>query len=445
MAAERLRLSERLSYGFGDMGTSLPYNMAAGFLLLYYINVVKLPAAAVGTIFLVARLLDAVIDILVGIAVDRTRSRWGRTRPYFLFTALPYALISVAVFAVPGGWSQTAQLVYAFLTFKALGILMSLASIPYTALMPMMTSDPGERLKLGGWRSVGTSVGVVLGTAAVQPILAAFGGESQPGGYLAAAGLFALISLASFTALYANCRERVVDTAPARFAILPEVGRMLRNRAWIVSFLFCLIYFVRFGGMMAVTAYFAIEVLRAPWMIGVMLPAVAGMLLLSAFFAPPLLKRTGIRKGCVAVLALATALFGALPFAEGNPPLFLGLYVAACLANSITITAAFTMIAATVDYHEWLYGARKEGLLSAGVSLATKVGMAVGTAGIAFVLAMSGYAPDAVSDAARGAIRWTYYGGVIMLLLAQIAVVAFWPMDGMHERIRAEIARRGAS
>jgi GPH family glycoside/pentoside/hexuronide:cation symporter len=220
---------------------------------------------------------------------------------------------------------------------------------------------------------------------------------------------------------------------------------MLRNRAWIVSFLFCLIYFVRFGGMMAVTAYFAIEVLRAPWMIGVMLPAVAGMLLLSAFFAPPLLKRTGIRKGCVAVLALATALFGALPFAEGNPPLFLGLYVAACLANSITITAAFTMIAATVDYHEWLYGARKEGLLSAGVSLATKVGMAVGTAGIAFVLAMSGYAPDAVSDAARGAIRWTYYGGVIMLLLAQIAVVAFWPMDGMHERIRAEIARRGAS
>jgi sugar (glycoside-pentoside-hexuronide) transporter len=442
MGPERLRLSERLSYGFGDMGTSLPYNMAAGFLLLYYINVVQLPAAAVGTIFLVARLLDAVIDVLVGIAVDKTRSRWGRTRPYFLFAALPYALVSVAVFAVPGEWSQNAQLAYAFLTFKALGILMSFASIPYTALMPMMTSDPGERLKLGGWRSVGTSVGVVLGTAAVQPILAAFGGESQPGGYLAAAGLFAAISLASFAALYANCRERVVDAAPAKFAILPEVGRMVRNRAWLVAFLFCLIYFVRFGGMMAVTAYFAIEVLRSPWMIGVMLPAVAGMLLLSAFFAPPLLRRTGIRKGCVAVLALAVVLFALLPLAEGNPPLFLALYIAACLANSITITAAFTMIAATVDYHEWLYGTRKEGLLSAGVSLATKVGMAVGTAGIAFVLAASGYAPDAVSEAARGAIRWTYYGGVIVLLLAQIAVVLMWPMDGMHERIRSDIAHR---
>ncbi len=101
MAASRLRLSEKLSYGFGDMGFSLPYNMASGFLLLYYVNVVKLPAAAVGTIFLVARLMDAVIDMAVGIAVDRTRSRWGRTRPYFLFTAVPYALCSVAVFAVP--------------------------------------------------------------------------------------------------------------------------------------------------------------------------------------------------------------------------------------------------------------------------------------------------------------------------------------------------------
>jgi GPH family glycoside/pentoside/hexuronide:cation symporter len=445
MAGERLRLSERLSYGFGDMGYSLPYNMASGFLLLYYVNVVGLPPAAVGTIFLVARLMDAVIDVAVGIAVDRTRSRWGRTRPYFLFTAVPYAVVSVAVFAVPGDWSQGAQLAYAFLTFKLLGILMSLGSIPYTALMPMITADREERLKLGGMRSIGTSVGVVLGTAAVQPILAAYGGEDQPGGYLAAAAIFAGLSLLCLGALFRNCRERVVDAAPPSFAILPEIGRMVRNRAWLVAFLFCLIYFVRFGGMMAITAYFAIEVLCAPWMIGVMLPAVAGTLLLSAFFAPPILARTGIRRGSVFVLLLAAALFATLPFAEGNPPLFLALYLAGCLANSITITAAFTMIAETVDYHEWLYATRKEGLLSAGVSLATKVGMALGTAGIAFVLAAASYTPDAVSEAAREAIRWTYYGGVVSLMLAQVVVVLFWPMDGQHGRIRDDIALRGAA
>ncbi len=139
--------------------------------------------------------------------MDRTRSRCGPDRPYFLFTAVPYALCSVAVFAVPESWGQGAQLVYAFLTFKALGILMSLGAIPYTALMPMITTDQGERLKLGGWRSVGTSVSVVLGTAAVQPILSAYGGEGQPEGYRVAAAIFAVIGLVAILALYRNCRN----------------------------------------------------------------------------------------------------------------------------------------------------------------------------------------------------------------------------------------------
>jgi sugar (glycoside-pentoside-hexuronide) transporter len=443
MTNDRPGFAERLSYGFGDLGFSLPYNMASGFLLLYYVNVVGLPAAAVGTIFLVARLMDAVIDMMVGIAVDRTRSRWGRTRPYFLFMALPYAALSVAVFAVPD-WGQSAQLAYAFLTFKALGILMSLGAIPYTALMPMMSAHADDRLRLGGMRSIGTSVSVVLGTAAVQPILTAFGGERAPGGYLAASALFAVLALLAIAALFRNCRERVVDEAPARFPLLPEIGRMVRNRAWVVAFLFCLVYFIRFGGMMSVTAYFAIDVLGQPWMIGIMLPAVAGMLLLSAFFAPPILARTGIRRGCVIVLALAAALFALLPLAEGNAPLFLTLYIAGCLANSITITAAFTMVAETVDYHEWRFASRKEGLLSAGVSLATKVGMALGTAGIAFVLAAWDYAPDAVSDAARNAIRWTYYGGIVALSLLQIAIVLFWPMDSLRQRIQNDLTERKA-
>lgn len=427
MSGTRLRLTEKLSYGFGDMGYSLPYNMASGFLLLYYVNVVGLPAAAVGTIFLVARLMDAVIDMGVGIAVDRTRSRWGRTRPYFLFTALPYALLFVATFAVPSGWNQTAQLAYAFITFKLLGIVMSFGSIPYSALLPMMSSDRSDRLKLGGMRSIGTSVGVVLGTAAVQPILAAYGGEKQPGGYLAAAAIFSVLSMLCILALFRNCRERVVDDASARFPILPEIGKMLRNRAWLVSFLFCLVYFVRFGGMMAITAYFAIDVMQAPWMIGVMLPAVAGMLLLSAFVAPTILARTGIRNGCVAMLGIAALLFAILPLVEGQPTVFLAIYIAACLATSVTTTAAFAMIAETVDYHEAQFGVRREGLLSAGVSLATKVGMALGTAGIAFILAGAGYDPAAVTDGARAAIRWTYYGGIITLLLAQIGIVLAWP------------------
>jgi sugar (glycoside-pentoside-hexuronide) transporter len=425
--AARLSLTERLSYGFGDFGYSLAYNMAGAFLLYYYTNVAKLPAAAVGTIFLAARLLDAVIDILVGIAVDKTRSRWGRTRPYFLFTAIPYAIVVVLLFNVPDG-SETTRLIYAFLTFKALGILMSLGSIPYTALLPMMTLDTKQRLKLSGMRSIGTSVSVILGTAATMPLVGLFGGGDEQRGFLATATLFAGLSMVAILLLFRNCKERFDDNASPQFAVLPAIGQMLRNRAWFVCFGFTLLYFVRFGTMISLTAFFAIEVLGRPWMISVLLPAISGMLLLAAFIAPPILARTGLRKGCFGAILVSIALFAVLPLTEASPPAFIAVYLAASVATSITITGIFTMAAEAVDYHEAKFGTRNEGLLSSGISLATKIGMAVGTAMIAYSLGLANYVPGAVSETARATIRWSYYGWPIVLLALQAGVILLWPM-----------------
>ncbi|WP_240481629.1 MFS transporter [Novosphingobium fuchskuhlense] len=382
----RLSLAKRASYGFGDFGYSLAYNMAGAFLLYYYTTVVGLPAAAVGTIFLVARLLDAVIDPLVGIAVDKTRSRWGRTRPYFLFTAVPYVLVFIATFHVPQ-WSEGAQLLYAFLTFKALGIIMSAGSIPYTALMPMMTDDPADRLRLGGWRSIGTSVGVILGTAATMPLVGALGGGNEAAGFLRTAFLFGALSLLALAMLFRNCRERIADTAaPEAFRVLPAIGQMLGNRAWAVCFGFCLLYFVRFGAMLGLTIFYAKDVLQKPWLIPVMLPMVSGGLLIAAFIAPPILARTGIRRGCIGAILLALVLLTAMAGLDHAPDVEIGSlavpplllpYLAFSIVTSVTITGIFSMAAATADYHQALFGVRHEGLLSSGISTSTKVGMAV--------------------------------------------------------------------
>lgn len=435
----RLSLAERASYGFGDFGYSLAYNMAGAFLLYYYTNVVGLPAAAVGTIFLIARLLDAVIDPLVGIAVDKTRTRWGRTRPYFLFTPLPYVLVFIATFSVPH-LGQGAQLVYAFFTFKGLGIIMSLGSIPYTALMPMMTADPADRLKLGGWRSIGTSVGVILGTAATMPLVGALGGSNEARGFFLTALLFGVLSLVALAMLFRNCRERIEDNAaPSAFRVLPAIGQMLRNRAWQVCFAFCMLYFVRFGAMLGLTIFYAKDVLQKPWLIPVMLPMVSGGLLIAAFIAPPILTRTGIRKGCIGAIILALALFAAMASLDHAPdwklgglsvPPLLVPYFAFSIITSITITGIFSMAAASVDYHEWLHGVRYEGLLSSGISTSTKVGMALGSALAAFILSFAGYVPDAVTEAARTDIRSAYFGVAGGLLALQALAVWFWPMEG---------------
>jgi GPH family glycoside/pentoside/hexuronide:cation symporter len=293
----------------------------------------------------------------------------------------------------------------------------------------MMTADTRERMKLGGMRSIGTSVSVILGTAATMPLVGLFGGDDQQRGFLATAALFAGLSLIALFMLFRNCKERYDDGSSPRFAVMPAIGEMLRNRAWLVCFAFTLLYFVRFGTMISLTAFFAIEVLRQPWMISILLPAISGTLLIAAFIAPPILSRTGIRKGCCAAIVLAVALFALLPLTESSPPAFLALYIAASVATSLTITGIFTMAAEAVDYHEGLFGTRNEGLLSSGISLATKIGMAVGSAAIAYSLGASGYVPNAVSDTARETIRWSYYGWPIVLLGLQALVVLAWPMD----------------
>ncbi len=108
---------------------------------------------------------------------------------------------------------------------------------------------------------------------------------------------------------------------------------------------------------------------------------------------------------------------------------FLAVYVAACIATSVTITAIFAMAADAVNWHEAKFGTRNEGILSAGISISTKVGMALGSAGIAFLLAFGGYDPQAVTEGARDAIRLAYYAAPVTLLALQAMVIGFWPMD----------------
>lgn len=438
----RISLREKLSYGFGDFSYALVWNVVGAFLLYYYTDVAGLAAAAVGTLFLTSRLLDAVVDLTVGVWVDKTRSRWGRTRPFLLLTGPLFCVFFVLTFMVPLGWSPASKLIYAWVTFYILGILFSLGSVPINALLPMLTADPKERLQISSIRAGLSAVSVIVATAATLPLAKSLGGGSEWHGFAILSVIFGCLALALIFNAFLTCREHVHDDTPPGFAILPAVRLMLGNRAWIVTFLYAVLNFVRFGTMISVTAYFAIEVLKAPWAIGVLLPAVSGTLLIGAMIAPSIFRRLGMRKGCLISLAIATILTLALPWLEARTLVFLASFVISSLAVSVTMVGIFTMAADSVDWHEWTTGTRNEGLLSSGISLATKVGMAIGTAAIAYTLAAAGYHAHAVTETARSAIRWSYYAWPVGIYLIQIGVILFWPMDGMHERIRSDVETR---
>lgn len=439
--AERIPLFEKVAFSGGDLSSSLAWNAVAAFALFFYTDIALLPAAAIGTLFLVTRIFDAGLDIAIGVTVDRTNTRWGRARPYLLFGAIPFGVLTVLVFTTIDA-SPDVKLIYAAVTYFLIGIFLSVTSVPYSALLPLMTRDLKEKLDLSAARSVGTSVGVIVVTALFMPAVEYFGGGDAERGFFWTALIVGIAATLLLLLSYAVCKERYVTDPPAPAPIGGSIAKMFGNIAWTTVAIFTILNFVRFGAILSLTPYFAINVLHAPWMISVLLPTLSGTLLLGAFFAPPILRRLGMRRGITIALLIAGALYVALPFTEASPWLFIGIYVAASLSLSITMTGIFAMSADAVDYHEWRHDLRHGGLLNAGIMFAIKVGMAVGGAGVAYALAFSGYNAQDVTPQATSAMSWLYYGVPLVVFALQLVCIQFYPVDRVRAQMTAELEAR---
>jgi sugar (glycoside-pentoside-hexuronide) transporter len=434
--AHSLTRLETVSYGLGDMAGSLAWNAAAAFALYFYTDIALLPAAAIGTLFFVTRIFDAIFDIAIGIAVDRTQTRWGRARPYLLFGALPFGLLTAMTFVSPDS-STEVRLAYAAATYFLLGLLLSITSIPYSALLPMMARDLRDKLGLSSARSVGTSLGVIIVTALFMPAVNYFGGGDQRRGFFITALIVGVVAtLMLFTTYrFSNERYTVRDELPS--GIRESIGQMFRNQAWLCVTGFAVLNFIRFGAILSLTPFFAIHVLQQPWMISILLPTLSGTLLIGAFVAPPILRRFGMRRGNTAALGLAALLYLCLPLLTASPWAFISIYVAASLSLSITMTAIFAMASDSVDFHQWRFGVRHEGLLAAGVAFAIKIGMAVGAAAVAYGLALGGYSAQNVGPEAKEIMAWLYYGIPLGIFALQILCMQFYPVDQVRAQMRS--------
>jgi GPH family glycoside/pentoside/hexuronide:cation symporter len=440
-ATVRLGWREKLGYGAGDLASNLSWNLVGGFLLYYYTDVAEVPVAALGTLFLVARLLDAVVDPVIGLLVDRTKSRWGKARPYLVFASIPFGIVGVLTFMVPDV-GDTGKLVYAFLTYLTLGLLFSLVNVPYSSLLPMMTRDAHERMQMGGLRAIGSSVGSIIVTATTTPFVAWLGAGDEQRGWTIATVIYSALSIGFFFLTFLACKERYAMPAESDSVGLGVAFRTLwGNRPWKVVFLYGVLNFVRLSVVLSVTVYFCLAVLRKPWAISVLLPLVSGAMIVGGIVAPAYYRRFGKRRGNLLALAVGFVGWAAMYPAEGNFPLFLAFYIVATFAIGVSMVSMFTMVADTVEYQQWRFGTRNEGLLSSGISFATKVGSAVGAAGVAYGLAATGYEAGETGGAALTAIRVMFYGVPLVLVVAQAATMARWDLDGRHEEMRAEIDR----
>lgn len=420
---------ERLNFGAGSVASNLSWNMVAGFLILYYTDVALLPVAAVGTLVLVTRVIDAMFDPVVGLLVDRTRSRFGKARPYLLFAPIPFAALCVLTFMVPD-IGPTTKLAYACVTFGLLGLSYSLLYVPYGALQPLLSADSNEQLKLSGIRAMGTSVASIIVYALVMPAVTFFAARTGGSGYAAAAAAFALATTLLYWMVFLNCRERQTGVpANAHGSVWKSLRELVRNRIWIIAMLFEVLVFIRLGMLVPAMPYYSKEVLHRPAIMSVLLPLMSIAILTGGMLGPWYLAKLHKRRGMLLALGFTSACFLVMPFCLDTLWLLLTLFFLAMMSNGVQATMVFTMITESVEFQERKFGTRSEGLVSSSTGFSQKVGFAVGSSLVAYALAFAGYDPKVPQPAVSTTLIWLVSAGPILIAILQAICIAFYDVD----------------
>jgi len=443
MKPASLPLSQKLGYGFGDFGFNLFFTTASLYLLFYYTDVLGLSPATAGWVFAVALGWDALFDPVMGYVANRTRTRWGRYRPYLLFGGLPLAA-SWALMFLPVGFEGSALVLFAASTHIVFRTMYSVVGMPFLALSATMTRDANERGTLASIRMVAATVCGLLSAFFTLKFVAAFGGGSA--GFFATAVLYGAIATLVFLVVFATTRE-----APETGATEPhtpgDMITMLRGNSpfWIV----CAAMLVGiFGGTLLskMLPYYVKYALNREALIGPALGTMAAAVALSMPLWTLVMRRTSKRTMWVSGAScglLGYALLWLGSDGGGLTPFFVGLAIIG-FGTGATYLGFWSMMPDTVEYGEWQSGIRSEGAVFGFVSLIQKAGFGIAAALLGELLAIIGYRANAAQTAETlAAMRLIMIPGAAALGLIAILIIAFYPIDArMHLKLRRAIGRR---
>jgi GPH family glycoside/pentoside/hexuronide:cation symporter len=444
-------LKTRVAFAAGDFANNLFWTGTSLFLLYFYTDVMGLSPVAAGMVYFIAMAWDAVSDPLMGVAADRTRTRWGRFRPYLLFGAAPLAFSYPLAFWNPG-FEGAALFGWALFTHCALRTAYTVVSIPYTALQSALTSDAKARAGLAGWRMLGAASGGLAVAFITPAIVAMVGADDEARGFLIAASVVGCVAIAVYWCCFAAMREPAHESAPpARFSLICELGAfvfMMRTNGPLMR-IFVLVIVSSIAGTMFSKniLYFFKYNLDAPdyGRFAVLVPA------LMLFFAVPLwvfaAQKTSKRQ--VALLCATLSGLGYVAFFLNpslDPRVSLCIMVFMGFAAAGNFVMFWAMIPDTVEYGEARTGVRHEAKVFGFASFAQKAALGVNALLLGALLDATGFvANETQAPETLDAIK------AIMTLLplassaAAVALLWGYPIDAKyHAALLRQIEARKA-
>ncbi len=375
---QKLALSEKIGYGLGDMAANFVFQAMLALQLNYYTDTFGLTAAQSGTMFLVVGLCAAVFNPVMGVIADRTNTRWGKFRPWLLWTALPFGVIGVLTFTTPD-MSIGGKLVYAYITYSLLRLVYLVNNVPYAALTGVMTSDPDERTNIASWRQIfANSAGFIVQSLAI-PLVGLLGHGSSAKGYQLTMGLFCVLGAVLFVVSFASTKERIQPDPKQESSLVRDLGELMKNGPWIALFLATLFYFIavamRGGVMLPFFKYNAGDQNLFSWFNGFGLAS----LLVGVAFSTKLSARFGKRNLFTVSMLLTTGFTMALYVLPANAShLIIASEVLRQLSFGISCPVLWAMMGDVADYGEWKSGRRATATVTAAVVFALWAGLALG-------------------------------------------------------------------
>ena len=448
---EKLQFREKLGYGLGDTASNFFFATFNVFLLYYYTDIFGLTAAAVGTMFLLTKILDAVSDPIMGLIADRTNSRWGKFRPYLLWAAVPYGFCGYAMFANPD-LSYTGKLIYAYVTYSLMMLAYTAINVPYSALMGVISPSSIERTKVASYRFFcAFSAGWLVGTF-VTPLKNILGGGDEALGFKLTMAIFAVVSVALFWITFATTKERVAPT-PTKSDMKLDFKALLGNGPWRALFaagIFTLINIaVRNGTLLYYFKYFVGDDGTRIFLIFDKTAVFMSLGLLAMMVGVVLTKTLSQRfekRQLMIVLSFLNALSMAAFYF--TPPdqywLMVAINCAGMLAAGPTPALVWSMYADCADYGEWKSGRRTTALVFSTVQFSHKMGLAVGAGLAGIILSWFGFvANETQSASSMAGIRFMFSVFPAVFALMGIVAIYFYRIDSkMTRQIEQELLER---
>lgn len=432
---------KRIGYGIGDLGCNLVFSTMASYLMVFYTDVFGITAAAAGTMMLVTKFIDALTDTGMGLIVDKTHTRWGQGRPYFIVGAIPFAVFTFMTFYIPD-FHASGKLVWAYITYCLLCTAYTVVNIPLNTIVPRLTSDIHERDILVSTRMVCAMAGTAIVMSITAPMVEFFGKGNEAKGYLVTMTIYGIVAMLIFFVTFASTKEVVPPTVSSTKVSLTDSLKGLTGQAWIL-FLLNLFYFSLYVvRSTTVIYYFKYNLGRTDWLslVGV-LGILSGLPMLLAL--PALEKKFSKRS----LMFFSVALYIA-----GDLLIFVGKNSAVCLLTGLVITGlgiygifgiTFAMQPDVIDYSEYEKNASVAGLIAAFQGFFVKGGMGLTSFVIGAFLKNGGYVANAVqTEKALSYIEICFIWIPIVLCVAIAILTYFYKLDKLRDDMTEELEDR---